>query len=61
MARTAGGGRNRAGAGGIIGTEIVAKTGADDYTLLMGNVVTHAVNVNLHKVSSFTVAVYAPA
>jgi tripartite-type tricarboxylate transporter receptor subunit TctC len=40
---------NRAGAGGIIGTEIVAKSAADGYTLLMGNVATHAVNVNLHK------------
>lgn len=39
---------NRPGAAGIIGTEIAAKATPDGYTLLMGNLATHAVNVNLH-------------
>ncbi len=40
---------NRGGAGGIIGTEIVAKAPADGYTLLMGTSATMAVNVNIYK------------
>jgi tripartite-type tricarboxylate transporter receptor subunit TctC len=38
---------NRAGAGGNIGTDIVAKSPPDGYTLVMGSIGTHAVNVNL--------------
>ena len=38
---------NRTGAGGTIGAEIVAKSPPDGYTLVMGNVGTHAVNVSL--------------
>ncbi len=40
---------NRAGAGGIVGTEYVAKAPADGYTLLNCNSATHAVNPALHK------------
>lgn len=40
---------NRPGATGIIGAEIAAKATPDGYTLLMGNLATHAVNVNLFK------------
>lgn len=39
---------NRAGAGGNIGAEIVAKSPADGYTLLMGTVGTHAINQSLY-------------
>jgi tripartite-type tricarboxylate transporter receptor subunit TctC len=39
---------NRAGAGGNIGTEVVAKSPADGYTLLMGTVGTHAINQSLY-------------
>jgi tripartite-type tricarboxylate transporter receptor subunit TctC len=39
---------NRAGAGGNIGSDIVAKSAADGYTLLMGTVGTHAINVTLY-------------
>src|SRR5438309_354969 len=35
---------NRAGANGIIGTELVAKAPADGYTFVMGGVNTHAMN-----------------
>lgn len=40
---------NRGGAGGIIGTTLVAKAQADGYTLLMGSISTHAVNKTLYK------------
>jgi tripartite-type tricarboxylate transporter receptor subunit TctC len=39
---------NRAGAGGNIGADVVAKSPADGYTLLMGTVGTHAINVTLY-------------
>jgi tripartite-type tricarboxylate transporter receptor subunit TctC len=40
---------NRAGAGGNIGTEVVAKAPADGYTLLMATVGTHAINLPLFE------------
>ena len=39
---------NRAGAGGNIGADLVAKGPADGYTLLMGAVATHAINPTLY-------------
>jgi tripartite-type tricarboxylate transporter receptor subunit TctC len=39
---------NRAGAGGNIGADAVAKAPADGYTLLMGTVGTHGINVSLY-------------
>ena len=39
---------NRAGAGGNIGSEVVAKSPADGYTLLMGTVGTHGINQSLY-------------
>lgn len=39
---------NRGGAGGNIGTDVVAKSPADGYTLLMGTVGTHAINLPLY-------------
>lgn len=39
---------NRAGAGGNIGADIVAKSPADGYTLLMGTVGTHGINQSLY-------------
>src|SRR5258708_5922061 len=38
---------NRTGAGGNIGADIVAKSPSDGYTLVMGTIGTHAVNVSL--------------
>ena len=40
---------NRAGAGGAIGTDLVAKASSDGYTLLMGFVGTHAINPSLYS------------
>src|SRR5665647_1547502 len=39
---------NRAGAGGNIGADFVAKSAPDGYTLLMGAVATHAINPTLY-------------
>jgi len=40
---------NRAGAGGNIGADIVAKSPHDGYTMLMGFVGTHAINSSLYR------------
>jgi tripartite-type tricarboxylate transporter receptor subunit TctC len=40
---------NRGGAGGNVGTDIVAKAPADGYTLLMGTVGTHGINKSLYR------------
>jgi len=40
---------NKPGAGGAIGSELVAKSGADGQTLLLGTVGTHAINPSLYK------------
>jgi tripartite-type tricarboxylate transporter receptor subunit TctC len=39
---------NRGGAGGIVGTEIVARAAPDGYTLTVGSAGTHAVNQSLY-------------
>lgn len=44
---------NKTGAGGNIGAEIVAKSPPDGYTLVMGNIGSHAVNVSLFKTIPF--------
>ena len=39
---------NRGGAGGIVGSEAVAKAAPDGYTLVMGTTGTHAINASLY-------------
>ena len=52
---------NRAGAGGIIGTEAAARSAADGYTVLMGTISTHAMNVGLYRTLPYNpVADFAP-
>src|ERR1043165_5438666 len=46
---------NRAGGGGIIGSEVVAKAPPDGYTLLVGTVTTHAVAPSLYAKLPFDV------
>ena len=41
---------NRPGAGGNLGADVVAKSAADGYTLLLATVGTHAINPALYKV-----------
>lgn len=40
---------NRAGASGIIGSELVAKSAPDGYTFMIGHNGTHAINSNIRK------------
>lgn len=40
---------NRAGAGGLLGTEIAAKAQPDGYTLIFANISTHGVNPALYR------------
>lgn len=40
---------NRAGAGGLLGTEIAAKAPPDGYTLIFANISTHGVNPALYR------------
>ncbi len=44
---------NRAGAGGNVGSAMVAKAPADGYTLGMGTVSSHAINPNLYAVMPY--------
>ena len=50
---------NRGGAGGVIGTEVVAKSPADGYTLLIISMA-HAVNPWLYKLSYDPIKDFAP-
>src|SRR5688500_11544427 len=40
---------NRAGGGGIVGSDLVARSPPDGYTLLLGTVTTHAVAASLYR------------
>ena len=52
---------NRPGAGGVIGTEVAAKSIADGYTVMMGNAGSHAINQALYpKLSYDVVRDFAP-
>lgn len=39
---------NRAGAGGVVGTELAARAAPDGYTLVLGSTATHSVNPSLY-------------
>jgi tripartite-type tricarboxylate transporter receptor subunit TctC len=40
---------NRPGAGGVVGTEMIARAPGDGYTLGVGSIGTHAINVSLYE------------
>ena len=40
---------NRPGAGGVVGSEIVAKSAPDGYTLIMGNAGSHGINAAVYR------------
>ena len=40
---------NKAGAGGNVGTDLVAKSKPDGYTLLFGTAATHGINISLYR------------
>jgi tripartite-type tricarboxylate transporter receptor subunit TctC len=44
---------NRGGAGGVVGSEIVARAAADGYTMVMGTTGTHAINASLYAKPSY--------
>jgi len=44
---------NKPGASGIVGTEFTAKAAPDGYTLMVGNIGTHTINVSLFKKLSY--------
>jgi tripartite-type tricarboxylate transporter receptor subunit TctC len=44
---------NRAGAGGNVGAEVAAKSPPDGYTILMGAISTHSINVSLYRKLAF--------
>src|SRR5688572_727596 len=44
---------NRAGAGGVLGSETAARAPADGYTLVMGTTGTHAINASLYAKPSY--------
>ena len=46
---------NRGGAGGIVGTEFVARSAPDGHTLTVGSAGTHAVNQSLYRNLSYNV------
>ncbi len=45
---------NKAGAGGTVGTDLVAKAKPDGYTLLFGTAATHGINVSLYETLPLT-------
>jgi tripartite-type tricarboxylate transporter receptor subunit TctC len=52
---------NRGGANGLVGTEIVAKSAPDGYTLVMGTTGTHGINASLYsKLPYDTINDFAP-
>ena len=52
---------NRPGAGGVVGTEVAAKSTADGYTVIMGNAGSHAINQALYpKLAYDVVRDFAP-
>jgi tripartite-type tricarboxylate transporter receptor subunit TctC len=52
---------NRAGAGGVIGADVVAKSAPDGYTLLLGTIASHAINPALQPKMPYNAATdFAP-
>ena len=46
---------NRPGAGGVVGSEIVAKAAPDGYTLIMGNAGSHGINAAVYSALPYNI------
>jgi tripartite-type tricarboxylate transporter receptor subunit TctC len=51
---------NRAGAAGIIGTQVAARAAPDGYTLIMGNIGPNAINYSLYKKLPYKAEDFSP-
>ena len=45
---------NKAGAGGILGSQYVARANPDGYTIMMANIGSHSINYSLYKKLPYT-------
>ena len=51
---------NKAGAGGILGSQYVARAAPDGYTIMMANIGSHSINYSLYKKLPYTPEDFSP-
>ena len=52
---------NKAGAGGILGSQYVARANPDGYTIMMANIGSHSINYSLYKNYPIPLKISAPS